>query len=181
MKSENHQYIEFSDQVLKRYVKTRLEPITGFRLNPRNSVNPNERISFLLATPEDNVQYTPYGDGNQTQLKQTAFTYEDEVLELYTETEVRAFERMNRLLIENGLLAEYSDTSPEVDKTNAISDAELRKIALTKTTALFQEKVSKITSVHILNALLDLMETLDNINYTHIKLVRSRLNELNTK
>ena len=60
MQSVNNQFLEFSDQVVKRYTKTRLLPITGYRLNPRNAVNPNERIDFILATPEDNVEYFEY-------------------------------------------------------------------------------------------------------------------------
>ena len=178
MKSMNHQFLEFSDQVLKRYVKSGIEALTGYRLNPRNAVNPNERIDFLLATPEENVQFTPYGDGEPTKVKQVNFSYEDEVLELYTAMEVKSFERMNRLLIENGLLIEYSDQAPEVEKTNVLSDAEMNRLARTKTFAIFKEKVNKLTSVHTLNSLLELMDTIDTVTNSQMKTVRERIHEL---
>jgi hypothetical protein len=178
MKSMNHQFLEFSDQVLKRYVKVGIEALTGYRLNPRNAVNPNERIDFLLATPEENVQYTPYNDGEPTKVKQVKFSYEDEVLELYTAMEVKSFERMNRLLIENGLLVEYSEQAPEVDKVNVISDTELNRLARTKTLALFKDKVNKLTSIHTLNSLLDLMDNIDTVTNAQMKAVRERINEL---
>lgn len=176
MNSVNHQFLEFSDRVIKRYTKARLQPLTGYRLNPRNSVNPNERLEFLLATPEDNVQYTPYGDGEPTKAKQVKFTYEDEVLELYTEVEVRSFERMNRLLIENGLLVEYSEESPAVNKVNTLSDVELRKIAKMKLLPAFTARVAEITSTFTLESLLEVMETVDTVTNAQMRVVRERIN-----
>lgn len=178
MKSVNHQFLEFSDQVVKRYTKARLQPVTGWRLNPRNAVNPNERLEFLLATPEDNVHFTPYGDGEPTKVKQTKFTYEDEVLELYTETEVRSFERMNRLLIENGLLVEYSDTASAVNKANTLSDVELRKIAKLKMITTFKARIAELTSVYTLESLLDIMDTIDTVTMAQVKAVKERINEI---
>lgn len=181
MKSMNHQFLEFSDQVVKRYTKARLQPITGWRLNPRNSTNPNERIGFLLATPEENVEITPYdntGNAEPTQVRQVKFTYDDEVLELYTELEVRSFERMNRLLLENGLLVEYSEDSPAVNKVNTLSDAELRRIAKTKSFPAFKLRVYEITSVFTLESLLDVMDTIDTVTNAQMKAVRERINEL---
>ncbi len=181
MKSVNHQFLEFSDQVVKRYTKARLQPLTGWRLNPRNAVNPNERLEFLLATPEDNVLFTPYdqdGNGEPTKVKQVKFTYEDEVLELYTEVEARSFERMNRLLIENGLLVEYNDTASAVNKVNTISDAELRKIAKLKMITAFKARVNELTSVYTLETLLEMMSTIDTVTMAQVKAVKERINEL---
>jgi hypothetical protein len=178
MKSINHQFLEFSDQVTKRYTKARLQPLTGWRLNPQNAVNPNERIEFLLATPEENVQYTPYGEGEPTKAKQVKFTYEDEVLELYTEQEVRSFERMNKLLIENGLLVEYSETTPAVNKANTLSDVELRKIAKLKMLSAFKARISDLTSIYTLESLLEVMDTVDTVTNAQMKAVKERINEL---
>lgn len=177
----NHQFLEFSDEVKKRYVKTRIEPIVGYRLNPRNGVNPNERIEFLLATPEENIKVTPYGDGEPTKLEQTTLTYEDEVLELYTDMEVKSFERMNRLLIENGLLIEYSMEAPEVDKTNTLSDQEMLKLARMKTLAPFKTRIAEITSEHTLRSLLEVMETVDTVTNAQMSVVRERLNEFKSR
>jgi hypothetical protein len=178
MDSRNHQYMQFSDQVKRRYVKTRIEPITGWRLNPENAVNPNERIDFLLATPDSNVNVTPYGEGQATKVEQTGFTYEAEVLELYSDNEIRSFERMNRLLIENGLLVEYSETAPEVDRVNALSDIEIRKIARLKTKDAFTRRVAGITSTHTLNTLLEAVEDAD-APMSYAKIIKERVNELN--
>ena len=178
MNSINHQFLEFSDQVIKRYTKARLQPITGWRLNPQNAVNPNERIEFLLATPESNVEYTPYGDGEPTKLKQIKFTYEDEVLELYSEQEVRSFERMNRLLIENGLLVEYSDTASAVNTANTLSDVELRKIAKLKLLTSFKTRIADISSVYTLESLITVMESIDTVTVGQMNAVKERINEL---
>lgn len=178
MKSVNHQFMEFSDQVIKRYTKARLQPLTGWRLNPRNTVNPNERIEFLLATPEQNVEFTPYGEGEPTKAKQVIFTYEDEVLELYTAIEVRSFERMNRLLIENGLLVEYNDTASAVNTANTLSDAELRKIAKLKLISAFKIRVNELTSIYTLESLMNIMETIDTVTVAQMKAVKERINEL---
>lgn len=179
MKSINHQFLEFNDQVIKRYTKARLQALTGYRLNPRNAVNPNERIEFLLATPEDNVEYTPYdkdGNGEPTKVKQVKFSYEDEVLELYTEQEVRSFERMNKLLIENGLLIEYSDTQPAVNKVNTLSDVELRKIAKMKLLPAFTVRVNELTSKYTLESLLEVMDSIDTVTNAQMRIVRERIN-----
>jgi hypothetical protein len=181
MKSVNHQFLEFSDQVVKRYTKSRLYPITGWRLNPRNAVNPNERLEFLLATPENNVEFTPYdqeGNGEPTKVKQVAFTYEDEVLELYTEMEVRSFERMNRLLIENGFLVEYDSTSPAVNKVNTLSDVELRKIAKLKMLTTFKQRIKELTSIYTLEGLLEIMDSIDTVTIAQVKAVKERINEI---
>lgn len=178
MKSINHQFLEFSDQVVKRYTKSRLQPITGWRLNPRNAVNPNERLEFLLATPEANVEFIPYGDGEPTKVKQIKFSYEDEVVELYTEVEARSFERMNRLLIENGLLIEYNDTASAVNTVNTLSDAELRKIAKLKLISAFKTRVNELTSIYTLESLMNIMETIDTVTVAQMKAVKERINEL---
>ena len=181
-KSVNHQFLEFSEQVKKRYIKTRLEPLTGWRLNPRNAVNPNERMDFLLATPEENLDIVPYdtnGSGQPTQHKQVRFSYEDEVLELYTEFEVRAFERMNRLLIENGLLIEYDAEAPAINKANVLSDAEIIKIANLKTVTALKKRLAEITSIETLKTLLDKMQEIDTTTMAHVRAVKERINEFN--
>lgn len=177
MKSMNHQFIQFNGEAVKRYTKTRLQPITGWRLNPENAVNPNERIEFLLATPEDNLEFTPYGDGENTKIRQVKFSYEDEVLELYTEQEAKSFERMNRLLIQNGLLVEYSETMPAIDTTNILSDAEMQKLARMKTLLSFKARIAGITSVYTLEKLLEVMDTVDTVTNAQMKAVKERINE----
>lgn len=181
MRSENHQYLEFNDQVKKRYVRTVLQPITGYRLNPRNNVNPNERIAFVLATPDDNVEIIPYEEGIPTQVKQTKFSYEDEVLELYTDLEVRSFERMNKLLIENGILVPYNEQAPQIDITNLLTKEEILKIVKMRQTPTFKARVDQITSINTLKSLLSELEKDEDVKYTHIKYVTEKINEFNRR
>ncbi len=178
MHSVNHQFLEFSDSVVKRYTKARLQPLTGYRLNPRNAVNPNERLEFLLATPEDNVEYIAYSEGKPTSVKQVQFTYDEEVLELYSELEVRSFERMNKLLIENGFLIEYTENTPAINTVNTLSDVELRKIAKLKMITAFTARVQELTSVYTLESLLQVMDTMDTVTNAQTRIVKDRISEL---
>lgn len=178
MKSVNHQFLEFSDQVKKRYIKTRLEPISGWRLDPRNAVNQNSRLDFLLATPLANIDVEPYDDGKNTKHVKARFTYEDEVLELYTDIEVRSFERMNRLLIENGLLVEFDEEAPSIQRANIITDVEIQRLANTKTVSTLKRRLSEVTNVDVLNTLLEKMEDVDTVTMAHLRAVRERINEL---
>jgi hypothetical protein len=76
------------------------------------------------------------------------------VLELYTQLEVAAFERMNKLLIENGILIPYSESAPEIDKTNVINARDLKALSKASPDVL-REKLSVITSVQVLEKLLE--------------------------
>lgn len=176
--SINHQFLEFSDQVKKRYIKRDINALSGYRLNPRNATNPNDRIDFLLVTPEKSLRITGYGDGNPTKHEQVDLSYEDEVLELYTDFEVRAFERMNRLLFENGLLIEYDAEAPAINKTNIITDAEIVRLANTKSISALKKRLMEITRVEALKTLLEKMEDVDTATVAHLRAVRERINEL---
>jgi len=180
MKSVNHQFPEFSDRVIARYVKTVMTPISGYRLNPRNGVNPNERIEFLLTTDESDIEVIPYDDGQDTKHKQVRFSYDNEVLELYSDLEVRSFERMNRLLIENGILVPYSESAPEIDKTNLLTPREIKTL-IKSTPDILKEKLSVITSLQILEKILTEMENNDTTTMAQLKIVKARLNELNKR
>ena len=180
MKSDHHQFLEFADQVKKRYIRRRIEPLTGYRLNPRNAVNPNERIDFLLATPDEDVSITPWEEGKPTEVKQTKFNYENEVLELYTDTEVKAFERMNRLLFENGLLVEYEEQAPEIDKVNVLTNSEIHRLVKLRTTELFRQRIKELSSVFTLQELLKAMEVYEDTKHSHMKIVQERINDINT-
>jgi len=181
MQSENHQFMEFADQVKARYIKNGIQALTGYRLNPRNAVSPNERIHFLLTTPEENVEITPYDEGEPTKVRQVRFSYEDEVLELYTDIEVRSFERMNKLLIENGLLIPYDASAPDLNKSSVLNNTETAQLVKLKTTTLFKEKIDNIKSVYTLESILRALEEYEDAKYTHIKYVKSKINELNSR
>lgn len=140
--STNHQYLEFSDKVAKRYVKTVINPVSGTRINPYNSA---ERIDFLLTTPRTSLVEITAPDGKIT-LERVATSYEDEVLELYSDNEVKSFLRFNKGLIEQGKIKEYSEVAPLPNTANMLSDEEVYDIANTKTIKQLRTRLVAITS-----------------------------------
>jgi len=135
MASSNHQFLEYSGNVVARYYKTVPYIVTGLRLNPHN---PSERIAFVLQTPEEQFDFD---------LKERKdISYNDEVLELYSDTEAKLFERLNASLFENGLLATYTGQTVQINKSNYLTDEEVELIAGTRTVSKLQERLSTITS-----------------------------------
>jgi len=181
MKSINHQFLEFNQQVVKRYVRTTIYPIGGLRLNPRS--DKFDVIEFLLATPEDNYSYTPNVDPQggaviSTDVKQVKFDYADEVLELYTTEEVGLFQRLNRELLVDGALVEYDDTAPEIDLVNTLSDGDIKRLVRLKTKSTFESKIKEITSIRTLKLVMAALEDTD-APMSYAKIVKERENELN--
>ena len=185
MQSVNHQFLEYAHQVKARYIKTRLEPISGWRLQP-GATRQTERIDFLLVTPEKNIDIIPYavnetdGTTTGTQHKQMRFSYEDEVLELYTDFEVTAFERMNRLLIENGLLRSYHQEAPDIKRNNQLSEIDIDTIIKTKSLSALRVRIAEITSRDILTTILQRMKETDTITMAHLRIVEEKIQSLNT-
>jgi hypothetical protein len=174
MQSKNHQYVELSEQVVKRYVRTTLEPITGQRTDP---LNPTIRVDWLLATPDKNYTYIPYTPEHTTQVRQDAFTYEDEVLELYSPAEVRVFQQLNRSLIEAGKLKEYTDVAPVIDTSNALTDIQVIKLASIKQLPAFRKELTAITSPQTLERVKAMAEALDRPT-SIVKAVETRMEEI---
>lgn len=167
--SSNHQFVEYGDNVVRRYVKTVPHILSGLRLNPHN---PKERMEFLLKTPENNFDF-------QTRLVKTV-DYEEEVLEIYSDTELKVFERLNRSLIESGLLKEYAGEANSVDTTNLLNDDEVNDIAETRQLPVFKSKINKITSVISLKRIRKAIEEL-NRPVSLVKAVENRIHELTTE
>lgn len=174
MQSRNHQYVELSEQVVKRYVRTTLEPLTGYRTDP---LNPNVRVDWLLATPDRNYTYIPYTPEHTTQVRQDAFTYEDEVLELYSAAEVRVFQQLNKGLIEGGKLKEYTDVAPELDTSNALSDIQVVKIASIRQLPALKKELAGITSPQTLARVKATAEALDRPT-SIVNAVQARIEEI---
>lgn len=173
--SKNHQFIQFGDKVVKRYVRTRNQAVTGYRLDPQR---PENQLDFLLMSPETDFE-VQWKDGEEVKVIRIKFDYGTEVLELYSETEAKLFPVWNRKLIENGLLREFSGTAPELDVSNILSDTEIRAIAAIKTTAALEKKVKTITSVDTLNLIYKEIELLDR-PMSIAAIVKNRIQELKT-
>ena len=166
--SINHQYIQYTDQVKKRYVKTVPYMVSGLRLDPSDT---SHRIDFLLSTPESRFDF------DKKELKGD-FVYDDDVLELYSDVEVRLFERLNKPLIENGLLKEYIGSPEGVSTDNFLSDEDVEEIVRIKLPNTLRKRISSITSSISINRCLIRAKELGR-SYSIIKILQERLAELN--
>lgn len=178
MPSTNHQFIEFDEQIKKRYVKTIPGLLTGNRLDPHR---PENRLHWLLHTPANSFAY----DRTETGVKarRIAFDYNAEVVELYSDTEVKLFERLNKAAIESGVLVEYTEASPGIDTTNVLTDEEILEVAKLKQTTAFNKRIDSFTSLHTLERIEKALDDLDR-PASFGKIVREKKRELtgvNTK
>jgi hypothetical protein len=172
--SVNHQFIQHEDTIVKRYTKTINSMVSGRRLDPNR---PENEMVWLLRSPDGNFRVIWTGEGDQPRCERIAFSYDDEVVELYSEKEVRLFERQNRKLIESGVLKEYSEISPAIDTTNLLKDEEVEAIATTKQPLSFKKKVSTITSIYTLDRILVAVQAHDR-PFSFVKTVQERIKEL---
>lgn len=137
--SKNNIFIGLEPSIYKRYAKVPVHMVAGTRLNPHDL---SQVIPWLLQTDVEN-----YDIKN----KKLTFVYEDEVIELYSKREYDSFIRLNKALLEGGLLKVYEDSASAVNEENTIPDSELEKIAGLRSN--FSEQVDKITSVMTLERL----------------------------
>lgn len=166
MASMNHQFIEYSDQTVKRYIKTVPNIVAGVRLNPHN---PQEQISFLLQTSPHDFDFTQH--------RVVGHTYENDVLELYSDKELKLFLKMNRNLIEQGLIKEYDGNHAETNLSNLLNDEEVKEVAALKPISALTERLSAITSEITLKRILEAAEEL-NRPHNSIRAIQNRINEL---
>jgi len=174
MKSKNHQFVELADRVYKRYVRTTVEPITGIRQDP---LNPTVRIEFILATPDENYDYTPYTKDHTTIVTQKVFTYFEEVLETYDPNEDRVFQQLNRLQLQAGKLKEYTEAAPEINTANMLTDIQVIKLASIKQLPALRKELTTITSPQTLERVKAMAEALDRPTSV-VKSIQDRMDEL---
>lgn len=173
--SVNHQFIAFDNKIVKRYAKTTIGILTGYRLDPNR---PENRLDWLLASPNQSFQVV-WEDGQAPKIIRTHFSYDDEVLELYSETEVKLFERLNKAAIESGALKIYTEEAPVVDTTNMMTDEEVESIAITKQIPSIKKKIAGINSIVTLKRILEAVEKHDR-PMSVAKAIQDRINELST-
>lgn len=174
--SKNHQFFEFDEQVVQRWVKTVPHMVSGKRFNP---YKPSETIDFVLRTNPENFNYDQSSKiAFPNSSAKITFAYEDEVLELYSDNEVRLFERMNKGLIERGLLKKYVGEATNTDTTNAMSDEEIETVALTTNLLAFKKKLSGITSSVTVERVIAAVKRLDR-KASFVTAAQERKNELN--
>lgn len=139
MSSMNNIFLVNVDPPVKRYVKTIPSKLGGIRFDS----NGKNQIGFILET-------SPTG----------AFVYDDEVLEIYTDREDRAFRQLNKSLFTKGYLKEYAQEAPELDTANMLTDEEVAEIASMRNIQQLTKRISELTSPftvqRILNAANDI-------------------------
>lgn len=124
MRTANNIYVGASDPY-KRFVKTVIHPITGWRIDPEN----NRQVEFILVSMH------------------TEFDYDSEVLEIYTEKEYKFLQQKNRYLFESGLLKEFTGEADDVDMTNVLTDDEIFTLAGVRLPNDLKGRLRAITSV----------------------------------
>lgn len=166
MASINHQFVQFSEQVYARYVKTVPYIVSGMRSNP---FEPGKLVSWVLQTPEHNYDF-------ETK-RVTHVSYSDEVLEVYSAAEDAILKRSNRGLFEQGLLKEYTEAAPVMDTANVLTDEDVAEIARLTTLAAMKSKLATITSPVTLQRVRDKARELDR-SVRIIELIDARIAEL---
>lgn len=158
--SYNIQYVEHKDRVKAKYVKTKPHMVAGVRIDPNDN---KSRIEFLIRTPEKDFDF----DKKQ----QKYFSYEDEVVELYSDAEVKIFSRANKVLIEAGILIPFEGKEQEVRLENSQTDEQLKQ--------LLKEPLdlSSITSKVTLERLLSLAEEM-NIPVKVVRQIETKIKSL---
>lgn len=146
--SVNHQFPEYQDAVYARYKKTSTAAIGGNRLNPSD---PKERMPFVLMSSFDQFDI-------ETETLQ--FNYENDVIELYSEQEEKAFKRLNARLFKNGLIEVYKGDVPNFED-NTLSEEEIEKIASTKTLLGFKKIIEEIEELITIARIRDAVARLD--------------------
>ena len=164
--SKQNIYYELSDKVIKRYAKVPVHLVAGVRIDPYDTKN---TISWLLMTDASNYD---------EKTKQRTFVYEDEVIELYSQYEADAFVRLNKKLIERGLLKVYTGLGNSVDETNTMSDDELSQILSIRSNEDFASEVNKLSSSLTLIRLKQLAIDLGK-SVKRVQVLEARIKQLN--
>jgi hypothetical protein len=161
--SVNHQFVEYEDTIFARYRKTAICAVAGIRINP---AKPGERMSFVLQSKFKNFDQDT---------KQVTFSYDDDVVELYSEQEAKVFKRLNPYLFSAGLITEYNLEKPEVPD-NTLSEDEVQHI-VTLPLADFRERLDTITAVQPVRRIKDAIDSL-SLPIAYRTMVEARLKEL---
>lgn len=115
-------HVRVEQEPVTRYVKTVPYVVTGWRLEPET----NKPVVFILVSDEE-------------------FSYENDVVELYSEKEDAYFRQMNKYLFSSGLVSKYDGDLEAVDTSNSLTDKEIEEIASTRLVSDLREKLDKIT------------------------------------
>ncbi len=156
MSSMNNIFLVNIDPPVKKYVKTIPSKLGGVRFDASGK----NQVGFIL-------QSSPTGE----------FVYDDEVLEIYTDREDRAFRQMNKSLFTQGYLKEYVQEAPELDTANMLTDNEVTEIASMRNIQQLTKRISELTSKFSVQRILDEANTIGRPAKT-VAVIQARLVEL---
>jgi hypothetical protein len=164
IKSKHNVYPEFSDQVVERWQKSTVMAIGGKRLNP---YRPDEKLDFLLMSRDEDFNLAT---------RVLTFNYESEIVELYSDREVRLFRSLNKSAIERGLMKPYEELAPAVDTSNVLTDSDIADILNITNHLKLKSRLKQITALHVLTRIK--AGITDNHKQWFAKLVEARRLEL---
>lgn len=143
--SENHQYLELQGKdVFARYQKTQVAALALTRPDPHDL---SKRAHVLVITPESALRYKKDNDGYDIFDGRETVSYDDEVIEIYSEMEDKIFRRLNEKLFADGELVAYEERRTARDTSNALTQSEVVDIANLKNLPLFRSKLKGVTSL----------------------------------
>lgn len=123
----NNIYHMMQENVYKRYTKVPINLVGGLRVDPTDT---RLQIGWVLHTDEADFDFTTK--------KRTQFVYDNEVLEVYSESEDKLFRKLNSGLFRAGLLKEFFETDEVVSSPNFVNDSEIDRIVEIRSLSDFQ-------------------------------------------
>lgn len=141
---------------LARYARVPSYGITGWRLNPDDNL---KKIEFSLVPTNDD------------------FDYERDVIELYSDKEIKFFKQANRYLFAQGLLKDYEGTPVPIDVTNMLTDSQVLEFASERSIKRLEVKLQEITSAVSMKRVYDTAVEIGRPAKT-LTLMKTRLEEL---
>jgi hypothetical protein len=162
----NNIYFTLQDQIYKRYTKVPINVVGGLRVDP---TDPRLQIGWVLKTDEDSFDFATK--------KRTKFVYDNEVIEVYSESEDKLFRKLNSGLFRSGLLKEYNEENELVDSPNFVNDAEILRVIEIRSVAEFEAALKKFDAVATLERIKQQLVD-QGKSVKKVQLVEARLKEV---
>jgi hypothetical protein len=173
-----HQFIAFTDNVYKKYVKTQIGSLSGKRADPTDI---HKTMPFVLSTPDSHIKFRTIKQDDVEYFEVEGhipeIDYENEVLETYSSEEDKIFRAYNKKLLEQGLLVEYTAAAKTIDLTNALTQEDILQLAQIKNIPSFKKEIRFITSAVTLERIRDALIDLDR-PMSFLKAIKERIDEL---
>lgn len=142
--AKNNIYPAKSQEIFKRYAKVPVNIVAGLRVDPFDT---RVQVGWTLSTSESDFDFK--------EKVRREFVYDNEVLEVYSEHEDVMFRRLNKNLLDKGLLKEYTGIQSDSTYNNFISDEQVTVIVEMRSLTDFREELEKFTSVDTLDRIKD--------------------------